>query len=48
MQDGVIIPLNDYVEKYDKITYLRQSLINLVLQGVTTMDELLKVTYYVQ
>lgn len=38
----------DYVEKYDKITYLRQSLINLVLQGVTTMDELLKVTYYVQ
>ncbi|MDD2414691.1 MAG: GspE/PulE family protein [Eubacteriaceae bacterium] len=38
----------DYVEKNNKITYLRQSLIDLVIQGVTSIDELLKVTYYVQ
>ncbi|MEG2418349.1 MAG: type II secretion system protein GspE, partial [Eubacterium sp.] len=36
-----------YVEKNDKIHYLRQSLVRLVLAGVTTMEELLKVTYYV-
>ncbi|MDD4692275.1 GspE/PulE family protein [Eubacterium aggregans] len=36
-----------YVEKNDKIHYLRQSLVRLVLSGVTTMEELLKVTYYV-
>ena len=38
----------EYVAAGHKTTSLRQSLVELVEQGVTSMEELLKVTYYVE
>lgn len=38
----------EYVAVNHKTTSLRQSLVELVEQGVTSMEELLKVTYYVE
>jgi len=38
----------DYVRKNNKLKFLRESLQELVLSKTTTMEELLKLTYFVE